>query len=309
MAVRKTDVIYIAAAAHDARYTRICVASVRRLYPTIPVKILAGGRLEAGLADELARYWDVGLADLPRRDYGWGFVKLEPLFGPPGERFLVLDSDTVVAGPVLDAWDEADGPFLVDDERQTDADARRLYYDWEQLKAAAPQTRPPAFVFNSGQWFGTAGVLSRTDLDPVLAWEEPPRLRHPTCFMGGDQGVLNWVLNQKAAEGAFTVGRKVIMRWPKHSMTGLSAAEVASGEAPPVVVHWAGLKKSRLSAMPGADVLAWFEQLYYQRLPNGALLRASRGARYALPRQLPSVEAAVRRVGGRAQRPGVLGLS
>jgi hypothetical protein len=296
LSVQKTDVIYIAGAAHDARYTRICVASVRRAYPTLPVRILSGGPLEAGLARELAQCWDVGLADLPRRDYGWGFVKLEPLFGPAGERFLVLDSDTVITGPVLDAWDGADGPFLVDDERQTEADARRLYYDWERLRAGAPQTRAPVFLFNSGQWFGTAGVLSRADFESVLAWSEPPQLRFPDCFMGGDQGVLNWVLNQKAGEGAFTVGRKAIMRWPKHSMAGLSAAEVAAGEAPALAVHWAGLKKPRLSAMPGADLLAWFEQLYYERVPNGPLLRATRSARYALPHK-PSPRAVLRKAG------------
>ena len=296
MIEQKTDVIYIAGAAHDARYTRICVASVRRVYPTLPVKLLAGGPLEAGLASELARFWDVGLAELPAQDYGWGFVKLEPLFGPAGERFLMLDSDTVITGPVLAAWDEADGPFLVDDERQTEADARRLYYDWERLLSGAPQTRAPAFLFNSGQWFGTAGVLSRDDFEPVLAWGEPPRLRYPECFMGGDQGALNWVLNQRAAEGAFDVGRKTIMRWPKHSMAGLSAAQVAAGEAPALVVHWAGLKKPRLSAMPGADLLAWFEQLYYQRFPNGPLLKATRSARYALPNK-PSPRAVLRRAG------------
>lgn len=295
MAARSVDVVYIAACAHDARYTRICVASVRRFYPQARVELLAGGSLETGLADELGRYWDVGVADLPKIDYGWGFVKLEPLFGRPGERFLVLDSDTVITGPVLGKWDEADGAFLVDDEIQPDADARRLYYDWDRLRVTLPQTCAPAFLFNSGQWFGAAGVLSRADFEPVLAWGEPPRLRQPDCFMGGDQGVLNWVLNQKASLDGLAVARKSIMRWPGHTMAGLSAADVASGAAPALVVHWAGLKKPRLAAMPGGDLLAWFERLYYQRLPNGTALRQARAARYVLPARLAPIGAALRR--------------
>ena len=102
------DCVYIAASAHDARYTRICVASIRFFYPHIPIRILPGGRLQADLVRELRQYWDVELAELAEEgDYGWGFVKLETLFGPPGQRFLVLDSDTVITGPVLDLWSDS----------------------------------------------------------------------------------------------------------------------------------------------------------------------------------------------------------
>jgi hypothetical protein len=290
------DVIYIAAAAHDARLTRICVASVRHCYPEVPVKILAGGPLEEGLVEELGRYWNIALADLPAVDYGWGFVKLEPLFGPPGERFLVLDSDTVMTGPVLDNWRREDGPFLVDDETQPEAEAKKLYYDWERLGSSLPGIRRPLFVFNSGQWFGTAGLLSRADFDPVLSWTTPPALRYPDRFMPGDQGVLNYVLNQKAEHGT-CVGRKVIMRWPGHSMDGLSASSVSSGAAPARVVHWAGMKKPRLASMKGADLLIHFEKLYYDRLPNGAALRLWRAVRYAGPRKRPTIRAAFGKLG------------
>jgi len=60
-------------------------------------------------------------------DYGWGVVKLEPLFqGEPGRRFLVLDADTVLLGPVLDRFDAGGAPFLGDDENQPEAEIRRL---------------------------------------------------------------------------------------------------------------------------------------------------------------------------------------
>jgi len=273
------DVIYVAAAAHDARYTRICVASLRAYYPDAPIKLLAGGVLEAGLADELATYWDVAVADLPRVDYGWGFVKLEPLFGPPGERFLVLDSDTVITGPVLDCWRPDDGPFLVDDETQPEGRAKELYYDWDVLRSELPETVTPRFLFNSGQWFGTAGVLTRRDFEPVLAWTTPPTLRHAKLFMPGDQGVLNFVLNQKAALEGLRVERKVIMRWPRNDMSDLSAADVASGRAPARVVHWAGLKQANQRLMPGFDLLRHFEAAYYRRLPQGRPRRSFRALR------------------------------
>jgi hypothetical protein len=276
------ECIYVAASARDARYTRICVASLRYFYPDVAIKLLAGGRLERGLAHELRHYWNVGMADLPSGDYGWGFIKLEPLFGPGGERFLVLDSDTVIAGPVLDLWSADDAPFLVDDEAQTETDTRRLYYDWRRVSQIDPKAQPPGFVSNSGQWFGTAGMLAREDFSPWLEWTMPRRLRYPEMFMPGDQGVLNYILNQKAALADLNVRRRKIMRWPGHGMDGLSEASVTDRTAPPLVVHWAGMKKPILGAMAGADILRLFEKFYYSRLPGREVRRFFTGVHYPL---------------------------
>jgi hypothetical protein len=257
------------------------VASVRYFYPEIAIRLLVGGRLQRGLEDELRRYWDVAIADLPRADYGWGFVKLEPLFGQPGEKFLVLDSDTVLTGQVLDIWNDFPVPFLVDDEEQSEADTKRLYYDWEKVRKIDPNARPPRFVFNSGQWFGTAGVLTRDDFAPWVEWTMPRTLSHPEHFMPGDQGILNYVLNQKAATGGLRVERRQIMRWPGHSMEGLDAETVSKRAAAPRVVHWAGVKKARQQDMVGADLLTHFEKLYYKRLPAGEAQRLFAGYRDA----------------------------
>jgi hypothetical protein len=279
---RPIDFIYIAASATDARYTRICVASVRYFYPHSPVRLLVSGRLQHGLTEELGRYWNVRVADLPgKSEYGWGFVKLEPLFGSPGERFLVLDSDTVLSGPVLDVWNDSRAPFLVDDEKQSEADTKRLYYDWEKVRLIDPCAQPPQFVFNSGQWFGTAGVLTRKDFAPWLAWTMPRRTIPPGHFMNGEQGILNYVFNRRVALEGLQVERRQIMRWPGHSMEGLDAETVSRKAAPHRIVHWAGLKKARQRDMVGADLLAYFEKVYYERLPAGGARRLLAGYRDA----------------------------
>jgi len=268
------DCIYVTASTHDARYTRICVASIRYFYPGIPVRLLVGGPLQRGLAEELRRYWNVEIAKLPGEgDYGWGFVKLEALFGRPGEKFLVLDSDTVITGPVLEQWRDNHAPFLVDDERQSEADAKQIYYDWKDVSKIDSRAHAPEFLFNSGQWFGTAGVLTRGDFSPWLEWTMPRRTLPAGLFMNGDQGILNYVLNQKAAREGLRVERKQIMRWPGHSMDGLSAETVSKRQAPPLVIHWAGMKKTRLRNMTGGAILLYFEKFYYSRLPRGAARR------------------------------------
>jgi hypothetical protein len=268
------DYVYIAASALDARYTRICVASIRYFYPDVTIRILAGGKLDRSLVSELRRFWDVHVEkSIPSGDYGWGFVKLEPLFGPAGQRFLVLDSDTILAGPVLHARTIRTGTFLVDDESQTEADLKRLYYDWQEVAKIDRRAQPPRLVFNSGQWFGTAGILTRDDFAPWIDWTMPRQLRFPALFMPGDQGILNYVLNQKTILDGLDVRCRKIMRWPGRSLEGLNVASVVTGTAPPVIIHWAGMKRTLLRHMVGKDLLQFFEELYYRRLPAGRLWR------------------------------------
>jgi hypothetical protein len=49
----------------------------------------------------------------------------------------------------------------------------------------------------------------------------------------------------------------------------LSAEAISSRQAPPLVIHWAGMKKVTLEAMVGSDVLNFFEEQYYQAIPSG----------------------------------------
>jgi hypothetical protein len=267
------DVIYLAACSRDARLTRICVASIRYFYPDVPIKILAGDILQPGLAQELKKSWNVGVADLPVGDYGWGMVKLEPLFGPPGQRFMVCDVDTAFTGPILDVRAKSDAPFFVDDEQLSDADFKRLYYDWDALAALDPDVQSGRKAFNVGQWFGTAGIVQREEFDPWLNWTLPRSLRHQDTFMGGDQGVMNYVVLKKEALEGLRIDRHTFMRWPGHGMDDLDVETVKNRKAPPLVIHWAGMKATLLRDMAGAGLLQFFEDYYYTRLFAGRLRR------------------------------------
>jgi hypothetical protein len=268
------DCIYLAACARDARLTRICIASIRYFYPDVPIKLLAGDDIQS-LAAEVKRYWNVDLADLPVGDYGWGLVKLEPLFGPSGQSFLVCDADTIFTGPILDVRARSDAPFFVDDEQLSDADSRRLYYDWDKLAPLDPKVVPAIRAFNVGQWFGTAGLVKREEFDRWIEWTLPRRLYHQNMFMGGDQGVMNYVLLQKEAYDGLRIERHPIMRWAGYpnGLDGLDVAGLAAKTAPPFVIHWAGVKCWLLRNMVGYDILQFFENLYFSRLPFGRIRR------------------------------------
>jgi hypothetical protein len=262
------DRIYVAASSLDARLTRICVASVRRFYPTIPLALLAGGRLQPGLAGEMAKHWDVDLADVPQGQYGWGFVKLEPLFGLRSERFLMLDSDTVMTGPVIGEWYDSQAPFLVAREEYDDVAFRNHFYDWRGIREIDPAAQPPRFGFNSGHWIGRTGVLNREMFTPWIAWELPRRLTHPHLFFPGDQGVFNYVINQQCVTKALVVDRRPEFLWPGRGLEGVSADGIRHGSTPPLIVHWAGLKTADFRNMAGHDVLTLFEDAYYSVVPK-----------------------------------------
>lgn len=231
--------------------------------------------------EELKRYWKVDVTDLPAGDYGWGFVKLEPLFGPLGKRFLVLDSDTVITGPVLELAAQHDEDFIVDDESQSPEGAKEIYYDSEKAAEEGSPVPYPAFLFNTGQWFGRSGMLSRGDFGGLVQWGFPSRLTNPRVFKNGEQGVLNFVANEHVRSGKIRVARIRLMRWPGHGMQGLDVQSISKRSAAPLVVHWAGMKKPCQRNMIGGDLLAYFEKVYYQRLPAGETRRVISGYRHA----------------------------
>ncbi len=268
------DCVYIAACGRDARLTRICIASIRYFYPEIPIRILAGDTLQKGLDRELKKSWNVDLVDLPEGDYGWGLVKLEPLFFKPGERFLVLDADTVMTGKILERRAKSDASFFVDDEQLPDADFKRLYYDWDKMREIDDKVQSARKAFNVGQWFGTAGLVKREEFDRWVDWSFPRKLHYQEYFMGGDQGVMNYVLLQKEAFENVTIERQTIMRWPGNGMNDLTPDSVKTGTAPALVVHWAGMKKTAVGKMTGGDLLLFFEKFYYTKIPNRKFTRA-----------------------------------
>jgi hypothetical protein len=206
----------------------------------------------------------------------------------------MLDSDTALMGPILDDWDDSGAPFLVDNERYSGENINLRYYDWQKVREIDPTAQQPVFVFNSGQWLGTSGVLQRDDFEPWLEWTLPRKLRHPECFFPGDQGILNYVLNQKVILENLHVECRAIMRWPGYELKGLDAKTVSERAATPIIVHWAGMKRLRQRNMVGADLLSYFEEMYYQRLPFGLARRIMANCQNSLTHGLDGIQVRAR---------------
>jgi len=271
--------IYIPTHKGDVRLTAICAASIRYWYPEIPILLIKDYSQGSFDTSEIERLCNASIFQTTKREFGWGFAKLEPLFEPAGGRFLVVDSDTVFTGPVLDELNRHDTNFIVDDETPSPDEVKRHYFDLVKLHQLDPSFHFCGKTFNSGQWVGTPGLISRKDFCQGLHWKNPPELKDPSCFMNGDQGIFNYVLSKLAQQGTLSLGRIPLMLWAVRDIEQLDLEQLKDNSPYRKIIHWAGVNKQRLGAMPRADILRFFEQCYFSSMPLGSLKRQLRSSK------------------------------
>ncbi len=275
------DTVYIACYKYDQHMVRACAASIRYWHPQVDICLLRDlGKGDFSTA-EIQRTLNVRVLELERKIFGWGYSKLEPLFLPKRSKFLVLDADTVFLGPVLDKLNTIDADFIVDDETPTPEDVKRLYFDLPALQAIDPTFVACGRNFNSGQWVGTSGLLERSDFELVLEWSLPPKQTHPEAFMGGDQGILNYVVEKCANSGKITLARTDMMLWSGADLAKVNLDQIASRQGYDKILHWAGFKYSE-PTFARRDIHEFFERQYYSRLPLGSAKRSWRYAKLML---------------------------
>lgn len=260
--------VYISAHKYDYNFTRICAASVRYWYPEIDIYLIKDfgqGDFDTSL---LEKYLNVKIFVTDRKKFGWGYGKLEPLFITQKQDFLILDSDTVLTGPVIEIANSCGASFVVDDEIQPAERFNEIYYNLDKIGEINGSFVYPGYSFNSGQWFGTSGILKREDFSTYLNWTEPPETKFPGIIFKGDQSVLNYVLHLKEQNKSVTISRIKLMIWPSAgngdfiSLRGI----VKRNSDQPYIMHWAGIKHRTLKQYPRADILSFYLAFYNSQL-------------------------------------------
>jgi len=300
------DRIYIATQKHDVRLARICVASIRYWYPEFPIYLIKDYYNGDFSTEEIERVWNVGVFETVNRYFGWGMSKLEPVFSERGTRMLILDSDTVFTGRVLDRFAPHTEDFIVHFEDQPPQRIGEIYFDLSRLKEFDPEFRFPGQVFNTGQYVATGGLLSREDFRAVSWTTTPPSLKHPEIFRNGEQGVLNYVLMKKAALGQLTLSGEPFMRWPLDGIDDISLPMLAADSPYAEVIHWAGLTKPKLGDMLRADILSFFENFYYSRVPFGKAKKHYRVSSAQMGKNIARVTGKLRRMTGSSANDSIL---
>ncbi len=186
----------------------------------------------------------------------------------------------MLLGKVLDALNECDEDFIVTGIRDADKQSHNVnahYINVSEVEAFDPSYDYPGFAFNTGQMVITGGILTEADLATVVDLGEPMTSKHPQIFKHGDQGVLNYALVKASIDGKIRLAYRDFWIWP-----GTPAAEqitiesIRGNTGIPCVLHWAGAKPVDFRNYIRADLIEFYTDYFYSRLPLGALKRRAR---------------------------------
>jgi hypothetical protein len=284
----KIDGVVISCYRFDLQLTRLCVASVRYWYPRIPVWLLKDRHYGDFSTQEMEKYWNVQVYPSRQKTQGWGFGKLEVMTESPARRLLLLDSDIVFAGKVIDRLEGFDEDLVVDKEDFDPAAVEVQFFSLDKLRQLDPNFVFPGYGFNGGQIVATTGRLTTHDFDGLLDWHTRTAT-HPDVFKKGDQGLTNYVVLRKVQHGQLTIRRVPFMVWPGEAARAqhIHLEDLTPHSPHQQVIHWAGLGWGKtLQEMPRSEILLHFENIYYSRIPLGSWLRQWRRARFLLDRSL-----------------------
>ena len=273
--------IYIGCCATDVWLARISVASIRYWHPEIPICLLRDhgrGRFETS---EIEKCWSVEAIDSEPCYSGWGYTKLELLFRPLRERFLFVDADTAFVGPLLEVLDARPEQFIVSPDVIDDPRTHHVmgvYLNCENVQVWDPDYEFPGYVFNAGQFVATSGIIEPEDFAEVVEWSVPPALLRRDLFFSADQGFMNYLLVSLARRGRLTLGTATLY-YDGQSDEAAQLSFHPPARQHPFLLHWPGEKPPLVSGVARGDILAFFEDFYYSRIPGGTVRRAARAAR------------------------------
>jgi len=280
----KIEGIVISCYIRDVYLTRVCVASIRFWYPDLPVWLLKDRYYGDFDTREIESRWNVQVYPTQQKNLGWGFGKLELLTEAPARRLLLLDSDIVFVGKLIDRLQQFDEDLVVESfDEPTFEDE---FYSLNGIHKLDPQFAFPGYGFNTGQVLATTTKITKQDFAGLVDWHKR-RVLHPEVFKMGEQGLLNYVAHRKAQRNDLSIRREPFMVRPGKGDCG---AHIQPKDLNPEgkiqqLMHWAGLRWGRtLEEMPRSEILLYFENIYYQRVPFGRLLREWRLAQFKMDR-------------------------
>lgn len=282
------DTIVVACHRWDFPQARACVASIRYWYPQASIYLLKDESRHRFSTTEVERYFDVRLLPVSGKYNGYGTTKFEALFAPL-DRYLLVDADTIFAGPVLDELAGFDDDFIVTgvwtgpgEHHEPEWLIKRDYIDAQAMQQIDPAWLPPPYGINSGHMVITNGRIDAAMIDRFVDFPRPRFKRQYAHVFpyGPHQGILNYIIPKLSQTGAATVRYVPFWLWPSSPRAeAITVDQLRSRTSPGLIVHWAGLNQFDRRNLVRYDLFRFFEDRYYERVPNAARVRAVRDAR------------------------------
>jgi hypothetical protein len=282
----KIERVYIACHSRAMHRTRCCVASIRHWYSDLAISLIKdeiGGPFDTR---DMQEYWGVDVLPTGGRSFGGGIIKLEVLLLQERQRCLILDDDIVFLGRVIDRLERFDEDFVVASHGGPLEQLERHYFDLRRLHQFDPEFCYHKGAFNCGQYVATTGILEWKELEAFLTTKSPRRVVRPDIFKGSDQGLLNYLLLKRWQDGRIYLRHEDFMWWSEWLEPGRIAVEDLERQRDfSVLLHWAGPKPATIAAMRHAEILRFFHERYFSRIPDAVRRQIENGMDAAARRQ------------------------
>jgi hypothetical protein len=271
----KINKIAIACFKKDLYLLKPCIGSIRYWYPDVEIYLIKDYIQGEFSTKEIEETFNVKIFPAQRKFFGWPWSKLAVILHEKKDKYLFLDSDVVLLGPVLDKLNEYDDDFIVTGMKEADKFNHTInahYIDMKKMESFDPSYQFPGFGFNGGQIVMTSGILKDTDFASVVDFEPNILNKHPDIFKHGDQGPLNYIFAKAHQQGKIKLRYEDFWIWP-----GIPAAQeieldaIKNKTGIPYVLHWAGIKPVDFRKYKRYDVLEFYEDYYYSRVKAGGL--------------------------------------
>lgn len=250
--------IYITCHAADLRLTRGCCESIRTFAGDTPICLIADGDFstrdfERRFGCRVMRRGDVRNDALRTRSFGgWGYSKFIPFWEGPFDRFLHLDSDTLMLGNVCGLSDSVDADIILSPMPNAPHSPETIHSHWfspEFVTRAFPGFRVEEQpYFCAGVVFGRRGIF---DLDEYLRLLDLQKQNPGQSFQSGDQGILNFLVFHRAAQGLLRYAARDFQSYPLYmpaaqlDAINASLRDLSAGwKLPPTVLHYIDVKPS-----------------------------------------------------------------
>jgi hypothetical protein len=268
--------IVIAVNKKDVWFCRICVASIRYYYPNVIIHLLKDELNGRFSTKEIEQNWNVSLIEYPMKHFGWSGMKMHFYCDERFEnrKFLVLDSDIVFIGKLLDEEfvQNFDDDVIVCEQAWADPETNwfsQTYFSYNVVKEFDATYIFNGYPFNCGQLFCKGNFLDKNSIAPYFDFKSYPPWRRLDIFPLVDQSVFNYLFPTLEKKDEMKMGRVSYMYWSEFTVTKtITLDSVKRGKEYPMLIHWAGaLRIPLINKMTRGDILAFFEDFYYSKIP------------------------------------------
>jgi len=268
--------IVIAVNKKDVWFCKICIASIRYFYPDVAIFLLKDELNGKFSTKEIEAHWKVNLIEFSLKKFGWSAAKMhfycDDRFAD--QKFLVMDSDIVFIGKLLDQQFVTDfsSDVIVSEEIHSDFEAKwfnETYYTYKTIQSFDPEFKYPGYTFNCGQLFCKGNFLEKETVTSYFDFNGIPSWKRADIFPLVDQSLFNYLLPTLSKKGNLRIGRENYMLWSENQklVKEILISDIVKGEKYPYLIHWAGaLRTPLLNKMTRSDILIFFEDYYYQRI-------------------------------------------